>query len=220
MSVAAIVSQLQALTCKAESLAEKFRQTCPTDDRYRTVEDLSLRLTKAANMFPAVVKELSEARKEEVRKESHKLSSEAQATRNDLIANCRLINPATFRRNIILTFEGPKNSTFDSRGIKSRKESTRKRCEQIRGLNYDGVVSWALAYPPTQWAAGFMAADIFNSLIETIEPEEEEEWPLEVRDMLRALGAEPPLQESTNYHQFLRGLSDIIREHEVELMGG
>ena len=48
-----------------------------------------------------------------------------------------------------MIFLGPKNSTFDSEDVKFRKESTRRRCEIIRGLSLDGIISWAIAYAPT-----------------------------------------------------------------------
>jgi hypothetical protein len=67
-------------------------------------------------------------------------------------------------------FEGPKDSKFDSKDIKFRKESTRKRSELIRGLSPDRVISWAMAFAPTLWGRGLMSLDVFTCLLDDIEP--------------------------------------------------
>src|SRR5205823_4666448 len=92
-----------------------------------------------------------------------------------------------FRRNILLIFEGPKASVFDSEDIKLRKESTQKRCDMIRKLSSDGIISWAVAYPPTQWAGGIMASDVFDCLTDDIEPNVVQTWPPVIRDTLHKL---------------------------------
>ena len=78
--------------------------------------------------------------------------SSVQSSRGDLFAKGRLKQRAVFKRNLIAVFEGPKDSRVDSDDVKFRKESTRKRCELIRGLSPDAVISWVLAFAPTLWA--------------------------------------------------------------------
>ena len=77
---------------------------------------------------------------------------------------------AVFRRNIIIIFEGLKDSKFDSEDIKFRKEFTYKRCELIWGLSPNVVILWVIAFVPTVWARGLMALNVFIYLFDDIEP--------------------------------------------------
>ncbi|KAF2849442.1 hypothetical protein T440DRAFT_360076, partial [Plenodomus tracheiphilus IPT5] len=117
-----------------------------------------------------------ESRSERAWEESKEHRSNAQSLRGDLFAKGRLKNPHIFRRNVITIFGGPKDSKFDSEDMKIRKESTRERCKLIQGLSVDGVISWAVAYPPTLWAGGSMAFDVFSCLLDDIEPELVQAW--------------------------------------------
>jgi hypothetical protein len=90
--------------------------------------------------------------------------------------------------------------------MKFRKESTRKRSELIRGLSPDGVISWALAFAPTLWGGGSMSVDVFNCLLDDIEPELAQIWPPVIRDTLYLLMEdEESLKESFEYQKFLKG---------------
>lgn len=115
--------------------------------------------------------------------------------RGDLLTTGRLRHSAIFRRNISLTFGGQKESIFDSDDTKLRKECTRKRCEIIRGLSPDAVVSWAIAYAPTLWAGGSMASDVFDCLVDDIEPKLALTWPSVIKDTLYKLREDETLCE-------------------------
>ena len=98
-----------------------------------------------------------------------------------------------------------------------RKESTRKRCELIQSLSSDGVISWAMAFPPTVWAAGLMSSDVFTCLLNNIEPEMVQTWPPVIRDTLHMLTEdEVSLKESPGYDEFIRGLSSITERPAQE----
>lgn len=76
----------------------------------------------------------------------------------------------------------------------------------IRGLSCDGLISWALSFPPTQWAAGSMAQDVFLCVLDDIEPDLAQLWPAVVRETLQSLVEEEErLQVSTEFDTFLRG---------------
>jgi len=150
MSATVLLSQFKALVEKTEQLKGKCYKVYPTDDQWITLGTLSLQLSDAASKLGEEIDVLKQSRTQRALQESAEHRSHAQSARGDLFAKGRLRQPAVFRRNIVTIFEGPKPSTFDSEDAKFRKESTCKRCEVIRRLNPDGVVSWAIAYAPTK----------------------------------------------------------------------
>jgi hypothetical protein len=206
MSVAALLSQLKGLLVKTEQLKPKFGKVYPTDDQWHTLTELSLSLSEAAKKVEDEIRMLKKSRTERAWKESKEHRLNAQLLRGDLSAKGRLKNSHIFRRNIVTIFEGPKDSKFDSEDLKIRKESTRKRCELIRGLSPDGVISWAVAFAPTLWAGGSMASDVFTCLLDDIEPELVQTWPPTIRETLHLLREdEEALQSCPDYDGFLKG---------------
>ena len=69
--------------------------------------------------------------------------------------------------------------------VKFRKESTRRRCEIIRDLSPDGIISWAITYAPTLRSGGSMSSDVFDCLDKSIEPELGQSWQAVIQDMLQ-----------------------------------
>lgn len=111
------------------------------------------------------------------------------------------------RRNVVLIFQGPTTSTFDSEEAKSRKALTRERCEKLKALGPDGVLSWASTFAPHLWEPGSMGNELFNQLLQIAEPNQGYMCSAGVYDMLRALRTEELLQESREYQHFLKGSS-------------
>uniref|UniRef100_A0A1Y1K5F7 Uncharacterized protein n=1 Tax=Photinus pyralis TaxID=7054 RepID=A0A1Y1K5F7_PHOPY len=213
MSAAAVLSQLKSLLEKTEQLKGKLSKICPTDDQWDSLNDLSLRLSGASKAVQDKVQVLQETRSERAWKESWGHCSKAQALRGDLFATGRLKQPVIFRRNIVTIFEGPKVSKFDSEDVKIRKESTRKRCELIRSLSPDGLISWTLSFAPTLWAGGSMASDVFACLLDDVEPELVQMWPLVIRETLHLLMEdEELLRQSPEYDVFLKAIDDPSRK--------
>ncbi|KFY65654.1 hypothetical protein V496_02423 [Pseudogymnoascus sp. VKM F-4515 (FW-2607)] len=183
------------------------------DGQWDTLSDLSSRLSEAAKTVQEEIRVLMESRSDRAWKESEEHRSKAQSCRGDLFAKGRLKQPVVFRRNIVTIFEGPKISKFDSEDKKFRNESTRKRSELIRGLSPDGVISWAMAFAPTLWGGGSMSADVFTCLLDDIEPELVQSWPLVIRDTLHMIMEdEKSLQTSSEYQKFLQALYDQSRK--------
>jgi hypothetical protein len=208
MSATAVLSQLKSLVEKTEQLKGKFSKVYPTDDQWDTFSDLSLKLSEASKVVQDNIRVLKESRPERAWKESEEHRSKAQSSRGDLFAKGRLKQPAIFRRNIVTIFEGPKDSKFDSEDVRFRKESTRKRCQLIRCLSPDGVISWALSFAPTLWAGGSIASDVFTCLLDDIEPELVQTWPSVIRETLHLLVEdEESLRRSPEYDVFLKGWS-------------
>ena len=149
MSVSVLLSQLTSLVEKPEQLRGRLQRTYPTSDQWHTLSDLSSKLSNAATKLREEVRELKESREKRAWQESEKYRSNAQLAKGNLFAKGRLPHPAVFRRNVTTIFLGPKDSTFDSEDTKFRKEATRRRCQIIRSLDSDGLISWAIAYAPT-----------------------------------------------------------------------
>ena len=206
MSTASVVSQLRTILAKAEQLIPKLGKVYPTEEQWGVLGELSVKLGATAAKIGDSIRIMKESRSHRAWKESEKLRSQASSCKGDLLTNGRLKQPAVFRRNIITIFEGPKDSKFDSEDVKLRKAATRQRCEQIRRLSSDGVVSWAISFAPTVWAGGSVGSDIFICLLDGIEPELPLSWPSVVQETLKMLlEDEEALQRCPEYQAFLEG---------------
>jgi len=206
MSAATVISQLRGLLVKAENLPSKFSKVYPSDDQWGTLSDLSVRLLEAAKQIEKDIRVLMESRTERAWEESKAHRSNAPMLTGELLKTGRLKHAPVFRRNIVTIFEGPKDSSFDTEDARIRKVATRKRCELIRGLSPDGVVSWAIAFAPSLWAGGMMASDVFNCLLGDIEPEMAQTWPPIIRDTLYTLRKEEEsLKKCSEYDNLLQG---------------
>lgn len=215
MSATVVLSQLTTLVEKSEQLRERFRKIYPTIDQWNTLSDLSSKLAAAATKLQEEIRMLRESRIERAWQESEKHRSHAQSARDNLFVKGRLTQLAVFRRNIVTIFLGLKDSIFDSENIKFKKESTRRRCETIHGLSPDGVISWAITYAPTLWAGGSMPSDVFDCLIDNIEPEVIQTWPAVIQDTLHRLKEDEEfLHRSPEYSEFLAGQVYHIRRNK------
>lgn len=208
MSVTTVLSHLQGLLEKTENLSPKLSKIYPSVDQWNSLRDLSTLLLEAVQKFQDDVRLFRESRTQRAWQESEVHRTKVRSSRSDLLATCRLRHPSVFRRNIVLIYEGPKTSRFDSEDSKLRKESTRKRCKLIRDLNPDGVISWAIALAPTLWAGGSIASDLFTCILDSVEPELVTRWPPVIRDTLHLLMEdEESLSLSPGYGELLEGQS-------------
>lgn len=209
MSAAAAVSQLRGLLEKANLLIPKISKIYPNEEQWEALGDISKSLTTTATRIENAIRASKESRAERAWKESEKLRSHALACKGELLTNGRLKQPPVFRRNITTIFEGPKDSKFDSEDVKVRKALTRQRCEQIRQLSPSGVISWAMAYAPSLWAAGSMSMEVFTCLLDDIEPDQCPPWPSIIGETLHMLlDDEEFLSASLEYREFLKGPSN------------
>ncbi|OQE69869.1 hypothetical protein PENNAL_c0126G11276 [Penicillium nalgiovense] len=205
MSATAVVSQLRGLLEKANSLMPKISKIYPSEEQWAALGDISKSLKTTATRLENKIRESKESRAERAWKESEKLRSHALACKGELLTNGRLKQQPVFRRNIATIFEGPKDSKFDSEEVKVRKALTRQRCEQIRHLSPSGIISWAMAYAPSLWAAGSMSMDVFSCLLDDIEPDQHPPWPSIVGETLhKLLDDEEFLSASLEYREFMK----------------
>ena len=205
MSAAIIIAQLSSLVRDLEAWIAGLNDIPCTNDELSVLDVLGAKLADAATTVQKKTGSFTPSREEQAWKASEKLRSQAQSTIASLIDDGKLERPAVFRRNIVLIFAGPKDSDFDTDDVRSRKVATRLRCERIRKLSPDGVVAWAASYTPTSWAAGSMGKDIFECLIDDIEPEPAQSWPPVIQGTLRKLRSDEALQNSLEYSEFING---------------
>lgn len=209
MSIGSAILSLEALARKAEYTAEAFdslnSNATVTKQQYLALDSASMRIWEVIAKVADKIDHLKEDYVKWTEEEGKTLAAQAVSAREYLIVHGRPKGPATFRRNITLFFDGPKDSPIDSSSVKSRNKLTRTRCEWIRCLSPHGIISWAAAFPPTVWTGGFMPDHAFDYLIENVEPNEVQAWPMKVGETLRAFAAEEPLRRSNSYSAFLEG---------------
>lgn len=207
MSISTAVCQLQSLVSKAELLAKNIRgiKPCQTREQYEELDALKTRLQEVTAEVTGAVEILEHDTAERVRAEGKKFLDQVETARTYMFQNHRLKSISAFRKSVSLIFEGPKDSAIDTGSVKYRNKQTRQRCELIRGLNCDGVISWAAGLAPSVWTGGNMHNHIFNHVIEGIEPEARCSWPTKVQDVLRIFGNEEPLSRCEEYQKFLSG---------------
>lgn len=146
---------------------------------------------------------------EQIWKASERNRTKAQAAIQTVLSGDHFGSSAVFRRNIKLIFQGPPESNFDSKDTVWRKTVIKKRCERIMQLSTDGIISWAIAYSPTNWNPCFMSNDMFSCLLEDIEPADRKLWPPAVCDTLSKL-AEEELRECRNLQKLVSELSQPL----------
>lgn len=208
MSIGSAILSLEALARKAEYTAEAFdslnSNAVLTKEHYHALESASMRIWEVIAKIADKIDRLKEDHVKWAGGEGKALAAQAVSAREKLLAHGQPTGPATFRRNITLFFDGPKDSPIDSSSVKSRNKLTRIRCEWIRCLSHHGIISWAAAFPPTVWTGGFMPEHAFDYLIKNVEPKEFQAWPVKIGEILRAFAAEEPLRRSDNYSAFLK----------------
>jgi hypothetical protein len=207
MTTGEFITQLTAQISKLESLVRSLQNSSfhPSNDQYQILEELGLGFSAAAAMLPAEIAALKERRKGPSCAQGEQLVSQAELSYKDLIATTKLKSQKIFAKSIILFFKGQSDSIVDSTTIKKRKQGTRGRCERICTLSPDGLISWAVAFKPTTWEANLMSKDIFDYVLDHIEPDNCRLWPPVIYKILSGLGDEEPLKDSHKYQAFLKG---------------
>jgi hypothetical protein len=206
MSAAIAITQLSNLVRDLDYWIPGLNDVTCTKEELSALDVLGAKLADAATIVQKKTGSFRLPLEEQAWRASEKLRSQAQSTIISLTKSVKLERPVVFRRNIAMIFTGPKDSEFDSNDVKSRKAVTRQRCERIRKLNPDGVVAWAASYTPTSWAAGCMGKDIFDCLIDDIEPDSAQSWPPVIQETVQKLRTEEEtLQSSVEYGEFIHG---------------
>jgi hypothetical protein len=199
-----LISQLISLVKKAEGVEQKISKVAPLSEEWAQMTDLSQRLVTVASRLQHGIQSSKVSRTEQAWKESEKIRQEAEQYQKDLAGGKVHTRLSVFRRNIALIFKGPRMLQSDSTERKNRKNITLQRCLQLRSLHPDGVLYWSISYPASSWGGGEMAGDVFNNLIETIEPSDRKIWHPKVLEVLLTIKDEE-LSDCPPYEQFLQG---------------
>lgn len=206
MSAAVTIRQLSDLVQDLENWIAGLNDEPCTEDELSMLDILGAKLTNAATIVQKKTGSFRPPLEEHAWKASAELRSQAQSTVSSLISQGKLERPVAFRRNMAIIFKGPKDSEFDSSDVKSRKAITRQRCEIIRNLSPDGIVTWAASFTPSTWSGGYLGKDIFEYLVDEIEPDSAPTWPAAIRTTVQKLQDEDEkLQSSVEYGKFVQG---------------
>ena len=200
--MASLISQLNTVVSTVEKAVSMVDSVSPTLDQLSKLTDLTSTLIKSASRLQRSIESTRNLRTRYVRNESQGIKQQAKK-HLDSLASGNLPRGAIFRRNIVLIFRGPSTSSFDRKDVRAAKDITRERCAILRSLNIDGVISWAISYPPTMWAGGNMSSDVFDYLVKDIEPDGRRTYPQTLHDTLIRLKDEIP--ENADYERFLEG---------------
>lgn len=147
------------------------------------------------------------------------LAAQAVSARENLLADVRPARVANFSKNITLFFDGPKTyPAINSSAAKSKNKLPLLRCEQIRCLGPYGIISWAAAFAPTACAGGGKIPDhAFDYLINNIEPEGFQGWPLEIAEIPSGFAAKKPLRQSDSYSPLYVKMKGYNSDKQVAL---
>lgn len=212
------MAQLRSLLTTVDGLTTKFDKLHPTEEQWKTLCGLANNLlTKVTELHTRV----GQARNDsavKARAETEGLRNDAQNTRAMVLSDgLKGRHQRTFRTNITVIFMGPPQNSFQAESQRKRNEVARKRCEELRQLSPDGIISWALAYPASLWAGSArLRPDHFACLAEHIEPDLPVHWPRDVRETLRLLEVDSKeLQSCIPFKTFREGKSAKTRRGSV-----
>lgn len=201
--MSAFISRLKTLIGSAESLENMLPNITPQLDDWGEIERLTAQLAEVASHIYRNVESSKQSRNKQVVEEAEAMKKQAKPYQDSLANN--LPRAPIFRRNMIIIFEGPKESPFNnSTAERRRKEVTRRRCDVLRSLNTDGLILWAISYAPTSWAGGKLSWAVFDELVGDIEPSERQVFPSDLVETLMMI-LERDLSGNTEYERFLGG---------------
>jgi hypothetical protein len=175
-----------------------------TGDGYNALESASRDLAKLSNTIADEVKALGKRRTSAVVAEGRKLLSRAESTKVESMKNRGQV---VFIRNIQLFFNPPAASKLDSPAVQKRKQLTRERCERLRSLAPNKMILWAAAFAPSVWDSNVLQKSTFDFVVEFLEPVHSLQWPAHIYEILNTLALEQPLCNSSDFREFLTGLS-------------
>ena len=205
MAASKITCQLEAILHEAERVLLECRKIGLVEKDWDIVHDRSVKLGRVTI---AIENEIRSRKCLQIEQERNELRSAAAATIKELLTTGQFERPSKFRKNILTLYNDLEISVFDSNRTKVRKASTRQRIETVKELNCDGIISWAVAFVPSSWTAGRFSDDMFESLVDRIEPEHDLVWPNTVSETLNLLLKDNKgLQSSPKYHELLQGQS-------------
>lgn len=216
----AVLNQFRALVEKAKTLELKLDRIGVNENQWDELNSLTKTFSATAKKINDKVQILKVTRIEQAQKEVKKYREKVIASRLDVLSMRQVKKKIIVRRNIAIIFLGPEISSFDSEDEKLKKSHIQRRSELIRRLSPDGVISWAIAFPPSLWTGSSMSMEVFSCLLHDAEPDEIPPWPSEIRDLLQKVTkGDNLLAESPEYIDFLKGqFNKYIKDDVHELI--
>lgn len=202
MSVSTFATQLEALCRRINTTRNKLQaaKIRSTKSKIRVLQALAKKITQAATELSESIGTSIESQGKHPTDEGIKLLAQ---TRQYLAED--QVNVTILKRNLVLIFEGPKDSALDSTHIKARKKTLRERCRIVCDLQPDTIVKWARSFPPSAWSPGIMSQATFDFLVDELESEEKHALPSSVCSVLHTLETEEPLDRNYKYKNFVKG---------------
>jgi hypothetical protein len=199
-----VIKKLQSMIQKVEKLGKTVTTLSPKPDEWQEIKSLALKLTQVATCLAQDVEISKTSRDVLLQQTAQEAKEKAQSHLADISNEGRLRYPKIFRKTIIQVFNGPKNSPYHTKTEQGRNAITSERSAVLRGLNADGIISWAISYNASSWIGGKMGWDVFYNLAQDIEPSERQSWPDEVIEILGTL-QEHELSGNPSYQAFMNG---------------
>ena len=191
------------LSRQLDTWVSGFDRLSCTEEDLPALEALISRFVESSAAIKAKVESVKTGVEADAWKRSEDLRTRAETTISTILEDGDSKISPVFKRNLLLIFHGPDFSDLDSDEMTYRKKGTQVRCERLRNLSSNGILSWALSFPPSTWSAGIMANDIFNCLIDDIEPHNNITWPPAIRTKLQEFWKHKVLQSSPEYARFV-----------------
>ncbi|KPA35837.1 hypothetical protein FLAG1_11437, partial [Fusarium langsethiae] len=181
-----IIYQLKSVLQGTEALEVSLSEVHLSQEARTELDMIADKFRALAIMIEKKTQSFKPQRMDEIWEKSKERREKAERALTNILTQNKLPDLRVFRKNLTTIFDGPAKYQHDSNGMKSKKVATEKRCERLQQLSADGIVSWSIAYPSCSWAGGAMS-NIFDCLLEDIEPNDALDWPPEMSEVLKEL---------------------------------
>ncbi|KAM5431532.1 hypothetical protein McanMca71_004767 [Microsporum canis] len=211
MSAGLVLSQLEGLVSRAESLSSKLtnKKIRPTNGQQDEFQKLSKRMDSAWATVSAILSKFKHRSDKDIN-----LANAVRATQEYQTITSPIF--MILRRNLELIFVGPRGSALDSAQVKTRKKKARTRCELLRSQHPHVILMWAMAIPPSSWNSSVgMSDNTFDFVIDDTSTERIPLLSTEIVQKLQSLEEEKSLNTCDQFREFMSSLkSTLIDQRE------
>ena len=150
-TISSLISSLGFLARNAATITKGIRdvESCESKDDLCTLKALISELQRDIAETAQRIEHLEERRVAQTGEACKKLLSRVKEIRSNITGEKPPKSLPNLKKNLALVFEGPKVSVLNSEELVSKNKKTQQRCERIRQLNPDGLLSWAVSLAPT-----------------------------------------------------------------------
>ncbi|KAM5442408.1 hypothetical protein MferCBS31731_002286 [Microsporum ferrugineum] len=206
MSAGSVLSQLEGLVSRAESMSSKLtnKKIRPTNGQQDEFQKLSRRMDSAWASVSAILSKFKHRSDKDIN-----LANTVRATQEYQTITSPIF--MILRRNLELIFIGPRDSALDSAQVKIRKNKARTRCELLRSQHPHVILMWAMAIPPSSWnSSAGMSDNTFDFVIDDTGTERIPLLSTEIVQKLQFLEEEEPLNTCDQFREFMSSLKSTL----------